>query len=87
MRIIDPHCHMYSRTVDDYEMMVLCGIEALVEPSFWLGNDRQHAGSFYDYFNHISEWEPKNRAEKRGMKHFCTIGKSRIILVMHNRLQ
>ncbi len=74
MRIIDPHCHMYSRTVDDYEMMVLCGIEALVEPSFWLGNDRQHAGSFYDYFNHISEWEPKNRAEKRGMKHFCTIG-------------
>lgn len=74
MRIIDPHCHMYSRTVDDYEMMLLCGIEALVEPSFWLGNDRQHAGSFYDYFNHISEWEPKNRALKRGMKHFCTIG-------------
>jgi uncharacterized protein len=73
MRIIDPHCHMYSRTVDDYEMMVLAGIEALVEPSFWLGNDRQHAGSFYDYFNHISEWEPKNRAAKRGMKHFCTI--------------
>jgi predicted metal-dependent TIM-barrel fold hydrolase len=74
MRIIDPHCHMYSRTVDDYEMMVLCGIEALVEPAFWLGNDRQHAGSFYDYFNHISDWEPKNRAAKRGMKHFCTIG-------------
>ena len=74
MRIIDPHCHMYSRTVDDYNMMVLCGIEALVEPSFWLGNDRQHAGSFYDYFNHISEWEPKNRAAKYGMKHFCTIG-------------
>jgi len=73
MRIIDPHCHMYSRTVEDYEMMGLCGIEALVEPSFWIGNDRQHAGSFFDYFNHISEWEPKNRAAKRGMKHFCTI--------------
>lgn len=73
MRIIDPHCHMYSRTVDDYELMVLCGIEAVVEPSFWLGNDRQYAGSFFDYFNHISEWEPKNRAAKRGMKHFCTI--------------
>lgn len=73
MRIIDPHCHMYSRTVDDYEMMALCGIEAIVEPSFWLGNDRQYAGSFYDYFNHISEWEPKNRAAKRGIKHFCTI--------------
>ena len=73
MRIIDPHCHMYSRTVDDYEMMGLCGIEAVVEPSFWLGNDRQYAGSFFDYFNHISEWEPKNRALKHGMRHFCTI--------------
>jgi predicted metal-dependent TIM-barrel fold hydrolase len=73
MRIIDPHCHMYSRIVEDYEMMVLCGIEAVVEPSFWIGNDRLYAGSFYDYFNHISEWEPKNRAAKRGMKHFCTI--------------
>jgi predicted metal-dependent TIM-barrel fold hydrolase len=73
MRIIDPHAHMYSRTVEDYEMMLLCGIEALVEPSFWIGNDRQFAGSFFDYFNHISEWEPKNRAAKRGMKHFCTI--------------
>ncbi len=74
MRIIDPHCHMYSRTVDDYQNMVLAGIEALVEPSFWLGNDRTHAGSFYDYFNHITEWEPKNRAAKYGMRHFCTIG-------------
>ena len=73
MRIIDPHAHMYSRTVDDYEMMLLCGVEAVVEPSFWIGNDRQFAGSFFDYFNHISEWEPKNRASKRGMKHFCTI--------------
>jgi uncharacterized protein len=73
MRIIDPHAHMYSRTVDDYEMMLLCGIEVVIEPSFWIGNDRQFAGSFFDYFNHISEWEPKNRAAKRGMKHFCTI--------------
>jgi predicted metal-dependent TIM-barrel fold hydrolase len=73
MRIIDPHCHMYSRIVDDYEMMLLCGIEAMVEPSFWIGNDRKHAGSFFDYFNHISDWEPNNRAAKRGMKHFCAI--------------
>src|SRR5258708_40099367 len=74
MRIIDPHADMYSRTVDDYELTLLCGVEVVVEPSFWLGNDRQYSGSFFDYFNHISEWEPKNRAAKRGMKHFCTIG-------------
>jgi predicted metal-dependent TIM-barrel fold hydrolase len=74
MRIIEPHVHMYSRVVEDYEMMALCGIEAVVEPAFWLGNDRVYAGSFFDYFNHISNWEPKNRAAKRGLKHFCVLG-------------
>jgi predicted metal-dependent TIM-barrel fold hydrolase len=74
MRIIDPHIHMYSRTTDDYEMMAICGIEAVVEPSFWLGSDRKYAGTFFDYFDHISTWEPQNRAPKRGIKHFCTIG-------------
>ena len=36
MRIIEPHCHMISRVTDDYERMALAGIEAVVEPSFWL---------------------------------------------------
>jgi hypothetical protein len=74
MRIIDPHVHMYSRTTDDYEMMALCGIEAVVEPSFWLGSDRRHAGSFLDYFEHLTVWEPQTRAAKRGIRHFCTLG-------------
>ncbi len=74
MRIIDPHVHMYSRTTDDYEAMVLAGIECVAEPSFWIGNDRQYAGTFFDYFNHISLWEPNNRAAKRNMKHFCLLG-------------
>jgi len=74
MRIIDPHIHMYSRTTDDYEMMAICGIEAIVEPAFWLGSDRKYAGTFFDYFDHISQWEPQNRAPKRGIRHFCAIG-------------
>jgi hypothetical protein len=74
VRIIDPHIHMYSRTTDDYEMMGLCGIEAVVEPAFWLGSDRRYAGTFFDYFEHISNWEPNHRAAKRGIKHFCTLG-------------
>ncbi|HEY3319177.1 MAG TPA: TatD family hydrolase [Planctomycetota bacterium] len=74
MRIIDPHVHMYSRTTDDYEQMLLAGIEIVVEPSFWLGSDRHYAGTFFDYFEHISAWEPANRAAKRGMKHFCVLG-------------
>jgi uncharacterized protein len=64
---------MYSRTTDDYETMILHGIECVVEPAFWLGSDRTSAGSFFDYFEHISEWEPRNRAAKRGMKYFCTL--------------
>lgn len=74
MRIIDPHAHMFSRVVEDYEQMLLAGVEAVVEPAFWLGSDRKYAGSFFDYFDHISEWEPRTRAAKRGMKHFCTLG-------------
>jgi predicted metal-dependent TIM-barrel fold hydrolase len=76
MRMIDMHAHMYSRIVEDYEMMALCGVEAVVEPAFWLGDDRTFAGSFFDYFSHISDWEPKTRAAKRGVQHFCTIGVS-----------
>jgi len=74
MRIIDPHVHMYSRTTDDYETMILHGIECVVEPAFWLGSDRHYAGTFFDYFEHISGWEPATRAAKRGMKHFCVLG-------------
>jgi hypothetical protein len=65
---------MYSRIVEDYETMLLAGIEVVVEPSFWLGSDRKYAGTFFDYFDHISLWEPQTRAAKRGMKHFCTLG-------------
>src|SRR5258708_33779665 len=74
MRMIARQLQMYTSTVADYELMLLGGIEVVVEPSFCVGKDRQYSGSFFDYFNHISEWEPKNRAAKRGMKHFCTIG-------------
>ena len=37
MRYVDPHIHMYARTTDDYERMSLAGIEAVVDPAFWLG--------------------------------------------------
>jgi uncharacterized protein len=53
MRIIDPHCHMISRVTDDYERMALAGIEAVVEPAFWLGSPRTSVGTFIDYFELI----------------------------------
>ena len=72
MRIIDPHIHCYSRTTDDYERMALAGIEAVVEPSFWLGSPRTSVGTYVDYFEHMIGYE-RQRAAAYGITHFCTV--------------
>jgi predicted metal-dependent TIM-barrel fold hydrolase len=72
MRIIDPHCHMMSRVTDDYERMALAGIEAVVEPAFWLGSPRTNVGTFIDYFELIISWETQ-RARNFGIEHFTCI--------------
>ena len=64
---------MTSRSTDDYEAMARAGIIAIVEPAFWLGQPRTHAGSFIDYFNSLLGWE-RFRASQFGIRHFCTIG-------------
>jgi predicted metal-dependent TIM-barrel fold hydrolase len=72
MRIFDPHIHMTSRTTDDYAAMAAHGVQALVEPAFWLGQPRTSVGSFVDYFDALIGWEPF-RAAQYGIKHHCTI--------------
>ncbi|MCC6176498.1 MAG: TatD family hydrolase [Chloroflexi bacterium] len=72
MRIVDPHIHMYARTTDDYEKMALAGIEIVVDPSFWLGQPRVRAGSFFDYFEHLLGYEHE-RAALFGIQHQCTL--------------
>jgi predicted metal-dependent TIM-barrel fold hydrolase len=72
MTIIEPHIHMYSRTTDDYQAMYRAGIRACVEPSFWLGADRRYAGTFFDYFQLILEFETV-RARRFGVDHYCAI--------------
>lgn len=72
MIIIEPHIHMYSRTTDDYQAMYAAGIRACVEPSFWLGADRRYAGTFWDYFRLILEFETV-RAERFGIDHYATV--------------
>ena len=72
MRIIDPHCHMMARITDDYERMALAGIEAVVEPAFWLGQPRTSVGTFIDYFELIIGWETQ-RAKLFGVEHFTCI--------------
>lgn len=72
MTIIEPHIHMYSRTTDDYQRMYESGIRAVVEPSFWLGTNRRYAGTFFDYFQLILEFETV-RARRFGIDHFCAV--------------
>src|SRR5687768_4439979 len=73
MRLFDPHIHMTSRTTDDYQAMAAAGIEAIIEPAFWLGQPRTHVGTFEDYFLSLLGWE-RFRASQFGIRHFCTIG-------------
>jgi len=72
MLIIEPHIHMYSRTTDDYQAMYNSGIRACVEPSFWLGSNRRYAGTFFDYFQLILEFETV-RSRRFGIDHFCAV--------------
>ncbi len=73
MRIFEPHAHMISRITDDYEAMALAGVEAILEPAFWLGQPRTHLGTFLDYFDTLLGWE-RYRASQYGIHHFCAIG-------------
>ena len=72
MVIIEPHIHMFSRTTDDYHAMYDQGIRVTVEPSFWLGSQRRHAGTFWDYFDVILDFEAQ-RAERFGIDHYANI--------------
>ena len=63
---------MYSRTTDDYENMALAGIKSVIEPSFWLGQERTSSKTLIDYWEHIISFEP-TRARESGINHYCAI--------------
>jgi predicted metal-dependent TIM-barrel fold hydrolase len=72
MRIFEPHAHMFSRVTDDYERMALAGVRAVLEPAFWLGQNRTSVGTFVDYFDTLLGWE-RFRSEQNGIWHFSTM--------------
>lgn len=71
--IIDPHMHMVSRSTSDYERARLSGIECYIEPAFWSGTDKQHAESFFDYFEQIIDFETERAQRAAGVDHYVTI--------------
>jgi uncharacterized protein len=72
MKMFDPHIHMTSRSTDDYQAMAAAGITAIVEPAFWVGQPRNHVGTFEDYFLSLLGWE-RFRSQQFGIRHFCTL--------------
>ncbi len=69
MKFIEPHIHCVSRTTEDYRFMARAGVVAVSEPAFWAGFDRSSVQSFYDYFRHLTDYEPQ-RAAKYGIQHY-----------------
>jgi predicted metal-dependent TIM-barrel fold hydrolase len=69
MDYFDPHIHMVSRTTDDYETLAKMGCVGMSEPAFWAGFDRGSVDSFRDYFQQLTDFEPK-RAAQYGIQHF-----------------
>ena len=72
MKVIEPHIHMIARTTQDYVRMAMMHTVACCEPAFWAGYDRTSPQAFYDYFTHISTFEP-TRALQYNIKHYCWI--------------
>jgi predicted metal-dependent TIM-barrel fold hydrolase len=72
MKVIEPHIHMIARTTQDYQRMAMMHTVACVEPAFWAGYDRAGAQAFYDYFKHLTTFEP-TRAAQYNIRHFCHI--------------
>jgi predicted metal-dependent TIM-barrel fold hydrolase len=72
MRIFEPHIHMFARTTDDYERLALCGVRAIVEPSFWLGQPRTNVGTFVDYWSAIRDYE-RQRAAAYAIDQYHTV--------------
>jgi len=52
--------------------MSLAGIKSVIEPSFWLGQERTSSKTLIDYWEHIISFEP-TRAKEVGINHYCAI--------------
>jgi hypothetical protein len=52
--------------------MALAGVRVVLEPAFWLGQNRTSVGTFIDYFDTIIGWE-RFRSEQCGIWHLCTM--------------
>src|SRR5213078_4654798 len=68
MHLSDPVVELMD-TPDDYYQMALTGCVAMADPAFWSGYDHSSPEVFADYFDRLTDFEPK-RAAKYGLRYY-----------------
>jgi len=71
--IVDCHVHMDVRNANDYELMAVSGVQAVVVPCSFTGEQRPDAGSYARYYDRLLGLE-KSRAEAYGIQLFVAVG-------------
>lgn len=65
--IIDTHVHMDVRSANEYELMAISGVEAVVVPSTFTGEKRCSKEAYFQFYDRLLQAE-KKRADQHGIK-------------------
>lgn len=65
--IIDGHVHMDVRSANEYELMAISGVEAVVIPSTCNGEKRSSKEAYFQFYDRLLTAE-RQRAERHGLK-------------------
>jgi len=70
--IIDTHVHMDVRSANDYELMAISGVEAVIVPSTYTGERRSSKEAYLQYYDRLIKFESK-RAQAFGIKLYAAV--------------
>lgn len=68
--IFDHHVHMDSRNANDYEMMAVSGVEAVLVPCTFSGQQKRTKDAYFEYFKRLLGLE-KSRASVFGIEFYA----------------
>ena len=70
--IIDTHVHMDTRSANDYELMAISGVKAVIVPATYTGEIRYAKEAYTQFYDKILQHEAK-RSEAFGIKLFASV--------------
>ena len=68
--IFDHHIHMDSRNANDYELMAVSGVEAILVPCTFSGQQKKTKDAYFEYFKRLLGFE-KSRASAFGIEFYA----------------